>query len=113
VLVETVILDGDLRLPHDRCDVLQLHRDPVLVVEVRQRLAVAHEYLAAGGWHRRCELSRQALQLGSRGVAGNSCHARQRNEQSRHQDTGKNADDDEHHQRVREAPRALRRKRHE
>ena len=48
VFVVAVILDGQLRLPHDRGDVLELHRDAVLVVEVRQSLAVAHQHLAPG-----------------------------------------------------------------
>jgi hypothetical protein len=113
VFVEAMILDGDLRLPHDRSDFVQLHRNPVLVIKERENLAVAHEYLAPGGRCRRCKLSRQTLQFCGRGVAGNPCHARERNEQSCHQNTGENADDDKHHQRVREAPRALRRKRHE
>src|SRR4029453_5469858 len=112
VLVVAVVFDGYLRLPHYRSDLVKLHRDAVLVVEVREGLAIAHQHLAAGSWCWCRKLSRQALQLGGRGIAGDPRHTRERDEQSGHENTRKDADDDEHHQRVREAPRALRRKRH-
>src|SRR5512133_2747123 len=96
MLVEAVILDGDLRLPHDRRNVLQLHRDPVLVVEVRQGLAVTHQHLAASRWRRGGKLTRQALELGGCRAAGHTRNTGEWDKQPCDQNTGEDTDDEEH-----------------
>ena len=70
VLVEPVVLDRDDRLLHHRGDVGQRHVDAVLVVEVREHVAVHVQHLGALALGRLVEGGRQIVERPLRGLAG-------------------------------------------
>ena len=98
VLVETMIFDRELRLSHDGSNLVELHRDTVLVIEVGQHLAVAHQYLRARGGCRRGQFGRNAVEFGGGGAAADARHARYRNEQAGNQNPSEDAHNHEHDQ---------------
>ena len=70
VLVEPVVLDRDDRLLHHRGDVGQRHVDAVLVVEVREHVAVHVQHLRPLALGRLVEGGRQIVERALGGLAG-------------------------------------------
>jgi hypothetical protein len=62
VLVEAVVLDGDLGRPHDRRDLIQRHDDAVLVVRSRDLRAVGGEDDRLFSQRRGCEVVRERVE---------------------------------------------------
>jgi hypothetical protein len=62
VLVEPAVLDGDLGLLHDRCDLVERDDDPVLVVRGGDDAALGVEDPRLLGQRGRAELARQRVE---------------------------------------------------
>ncbi len=100
VLVEPVVLDGDLRLTHDRRDVLELGVDPVLLVEVREEGAVGQFDASPLGRGGGLEVGRQVVEA-RRGVpSGGRGHADRGDHEPRYEGTTEYRDAEEDQQRI-------------